>query len=401
MNGLDFIAGSWFHYVTFPALGGGVRLMFCPETGLVDTGCVRRYPKISIIVPVPPDMESPHSLPPLARLNYPEHDYEVIVARGRHPSKQRNSAAEMAEGEILFFLDDDSIADEQLLLNNVAYYRDPNVACVGGPNIDSVDEGVVGKAASSVLASIFGDARGCKRFAQRGSARPVAEDGLILCNVSARKDLFTLVGGFPENLYPNEENAFLSRILRNPRHCKIMYAPAAFVRRPRPTTAGGFIGKMFGYGMGRLNQTFVAPSAICALRMIAGFFPLYWVVVPLLAPMLALWSAAVYCCCDGIMAAKILATTGSPSVAALSMLLFPCMHMFYGLGILWALLLKITGLQTTRGGSVEVRRIKAFCDAREKVLSPETKESRKHGPDSIPQTRVEPQTVPVATAVGS
>lgn len=171
-------------------------------------------PRVSIIIPIPPHMEYPRALDALSHLDYPKECYEIILARGSQPSRQRNMAASAAEGALLLFLDDDSLADPALLRNILKYFGERGVACVGGPNIEFDETGTIGIAINCVLASLFGDIRGCKRFAPRGKARSVGEDGLILCNMSVPKGLFQAAGGFPEQLYPNEENAFFARVLR-------------------------------------------------------------------------------------------------------------------------------------------------------------------------------------------
>ena len=50
------------------------------------------------------------------RLDYPAERLEVIVARGRQPSAQRNKAIEAAAGEWIYFLDDDSEPEPQNLI---------------------------------------------------------------------------------------------------------------------------------------------------------------------------------------------------------------------------------------------------------------------------------------------
>jgi len=319
-------------------------------------------PMASIVIPVPPSMSCPLAIKELSKLDYPRDRYEVIVARGYQPSRQRNAAAREATGEILLFLDDDSLVDANLLKTNTAYFSDESVACVGGPNIEADEHGVTGRAINCVLASLFGDFRGCKRFARRGHPRAVGEDGLILCNVSVRRDIFDRIGGFPEQLYPNEENAFFSKVTSILKGSKLMYVPDAFVRRSRPSTSKEFVRKVFGYGVGRLNQTFVRPTWVCAIRLLMGFFPLYWIAVPLISPRLAFLSLVVYAAGDALMAAKIFVGTRSVKVTELSALLFPAMHLAYGCGILWGFLSKVLGLSRVRPGAIEVIHVKRFED---------------------------------------
>jgi glycosyltransferase involved in cell wall biosynthesis len=310
-------------------------------------------------------MEEPLALAALEKTDYPPEKIEVIIAKGRRPALQRNAGAREAEGEILFFLDDDSVADPDLFRENVTFYKDPTVVGVGGPALPLPPETKVQAASDVVLASIFGDFRGCMRFARRGPARPVSEDEVILCNLSVRKSVFDEVRGFHDALYPNEENEFLQKVLNVRKADVFMYAPDAVIRRPRPATVGEFWRKVFGYGTGRLEQTLIRPSPICFLRLSAVLFPLYWILLPLLA-FLTPWAfapAVAYLAGNAVMSVKIWFTVRSTGVSLAAFALFPVMHAAYPCGIIWA----ATGrriMKRRRGGDdIRVVGFKRFSQA--------------------------------------
>lgn len=319
-------------------------------------------PRVSVIIPVPPEMDAPAVLEALEEIDYPREKIEVILAKGRRPSTQRNRAVAEAGGEILFFLDDDSMVDSGLFRANTAFYREQSVAGVGGPALPTAAENVVQAATDVVFSSIFGDFRGCMKYAKRGAARMVSEDRLILCNMSIRREAFEETGGFHEDLYPNEENALLQKILRSPRGWKFMYAPEAVIRRPRPRTVWEFFAKVAGYGTGRLEQTLIQPSPICLLRLTAVLFPLYWVLLPFAAGVTrwAFLPAAAYAAGNLVMSAKIYMTVRSVRIAAAAFGLFPVMHLAYPLGIIWAGTgRRILGKRRGDGG-VEIVKVKEF-----------------------------------------
>lgn len=317
---------------------------------------------ISVIIPVPPEMETPAVLDGLRSVDYPRERIEVLVVRGRRPALQRNEAAKVAKGDILFFLDDDSTADVDLFKKNVSFYENPQVAGVGGPALPLAPETTVQAATDIVLASIFGDFRGCMRFASRGEARRVAEDEVILCNLSLRREAFLEADGFHDALYPNEENALLQKILSRHDNRVFMYAPDAVIRRPRPRTVGEFWRKVFGYGMGRLEQTLLQPSPICFLRLSAVLFPLYWLALPLLffANPWALLPGALYFAGNAVMTAKVYATVRSLGVSLAAFVLFPVMHMAYPAGIIWAATVRRIFGRRVGDEAVEVVRVKSF-----------------------------------------
>ena len=71
-------------------------------------------PTISVVIPHKPGLEEVRALESLAAVAYPRDRYEVIVAEGFHPSKQRNQAVALSRGEIVVFFDDDVAPDAKI-----------------------------------------------------------------------------------------------------------------------------------------------------------------------------------------------------------------------------------------------------------------------------------------------
>ncbi|MGD0587055.1 MAG: glycosyltransferase, partial [Oryzomonas sp.] len=87
-------------------------------------------PTISIIIPVKPGF-SVTAAQRLAAVDYSQDRYEIIVAEGYSPSRQRNQAVAAARGEIVYFLDDDSLTSPGFLTIVAGHYEDPHVVAVG------------------------------------------------------------------------------------------------------------------------------------------------------------------------------------------------------------------------------------------------------------------------------
>src|SRR4051812_19459520 len=84
-------------------------------------------------------------------LDYPADKLEILVARGKQPSVQRNVAMRAARGEIIYFLDDDSIPFAANLRRAAEQFLRPEVKMVGGPNLCPPDASELQHAFSLVM----------------------------------------------------------------------------------------------------------------------------------------------------------------------------------------------------------------------------------------------------------
>jgi succinoglycan biosynthesis protein ExoA len=209
-------------------------------------------PLVSVIVPVEPHGDASGCLKALKALDWPRARLEVLLVRGLQPSRQRNLAAARARGAWLLFLDSDSRPEPGLLKELLATAGRLKADAVGGPNLPPLGEALPQRAFSRALASYFGSMASRARYTAVGKERLSGEKELILCNLAMRRKPFLGLGGFREDLYPNEENEFLNRF-QAAGH-RVAYAPRAFVRRPRRASLAAFCGQAFRYGRGRMRQ---------------------------------------------------------------------------------------------------------------------------------------------------
>jgi len=205
-------------------------------------------------------------------LDYPADKLEVLVARGRQPSAQRNAALKAAQGEWIYFLDDDSVPRSDNLLHVAPLLFDPHIKMIGGPNLCPPDAPALEQVFALVLASwALGPSRA--RYWPVGKARATGEKELILCNLMARREAMLELGGFNEALYPNEENALMDELQK--RGGKLIYDPQFTVlRRPRPGLKS-FVRMLLTYGRGRAEQFRLHPTIGSALNFIPPLFVVY------------------------------------------------------------------------------------------------------------------------------
>jgi len=237
-------------------------------------------PSITVLIPTRPDLAAIKAVTAARRLDYPADKLEILVARGKQPSVQRNTGLRAARGELVYFLDDDSMPEAANLRRAMAHFADSKVKMVGGPNVCPPDAPGLEQVFALVLASwlAFGPSRA--RYTPVGAVRESSEKELILCNLIARRDAVLELGGFDETLYPNEENALMDDLQK--RGGKLIYDPEFLVhRRPRPTLKA-FVKMLMNYGRGRAEQFRAHPTFGSALNFVPPLFLVYLVLLPLL-----------------------------------------------------------------------------------------------------------------------
>ena len=237
-------------------------------------------PFVTVIIPTRPGQSEIKAVTAARALDYPKDKIEIIVARGKQPAVQRNAALKAARGELSYFLDDDSMAQPENLRRAIPHFTDPTVKMVGGPSICPPDAPTLEQVFAVVLSSwlAFGPSRA--RYDPVGKVRATTEKELILCNQLARRDALLEAGGFPEALYPNEENALMDDLQK--RGGKLLYDPELIAyRRPRPTLKS-FCKMLLTYGRGRAEQFRLNPTLGSALNFVPPMFCVYLVSLPCL-----------------------------------------------------------------------------------------------------------------------
>ncbi|HIJ89151.1 MAG TPA: glycosyltransferase [Desulfuromonadales bacterium] len=288
-----------------------------------------------------------------------DQSYEVLLAEGNAPSRQRNRAVREAVGEILYFLDDDSLIAPGNFALCTAAMSDPSVAVVGGPSITPEHDTWLQQLFGAALSSAFGSGPVLNRYRSHGQVRKTEDRELILCNLAVRRSVFIDLAGFNESLYPNEENEFLARVLSA--GYVLLHDPSMRVFRSQRHSLKAFVRQIFAYGRGRAQQTLVT-SQYSVPSFIPLFFVIYLVItllcikyVLLLTPLMIYLAAALFS------SLRIMISSGRLS-SLLLLGLYPLMHIINGLGLLWGLL---RGKPDSAGNSpIIITKIKSFGEGR-------------------------------------
>jgi len=325
-------------------------------------------PRVTVLIAARPGQTDIKAAEAGHALDYPAEKLEIIIARGRQPSVQRNAGMREARGEWIYFLDDDSVCPAATLRLAARYFSDPAVKMVGGPNLCPPEAPEIEQVFALVLSSwlAFGPSRA--RYTRVGQARSTSEKELILCNLLARRDALLELGGFNEALYPNEENALMDELQK--RGGKLIYDPEIVVyRRPRGSLSS-FCRMLMTYGRGRAEQFRLHPTSRSALNFVPPLFCAYvlaLLVTLLAAPAVGLMLGALFAlylaavvgqavALFGMQRPSKVASWGTRAARALAaMPLIVLTHVLYGAGFWHGLLtrLKKDGERTAAEVAVE------------------------------------------------
>ncbi|MFZ3207812.1 MAG: glycosyltransferase [Geobacteraceae bacterium] len=286
--------------------------------------------KISVIIPVKHGRIA-RALDALKVVDYPIMDFEVIIAAGRHPSRQRNGAADIAQGDMLYFLDDDSIVASDALQRGKRHFSDPRVAAVGGPSLTPAGDSPLQKSFGLALSSALGGGSVRNRYRKTDDIRETDDRELILCNMLFRREVFLNQGGLDERLYPNEENELLARLSKD--GWRLLHDPDLAVFRSQRPTFAAFARQIFGYGQGRAEQTLIAGFAGIANFMPSAFF-LYLCLLPILRHPVYFLPLACYFAAVASFAALESFRSDVGRAFPLLFAIFPLLHLAYGAGML-------------------------------------------------------------------
>jgi len=307
-------------------------------------------PLVSVLIPVRPNKAEVKAADAARQFDYPPEKLEIVIVRTTDPAigpgVKRNAGLKAIHGDLVYFLDDDSVAPQGNVRQALRLFADPAVKMVGGPNICPPDaprfERVLGLVMGSWLA--FGPS--CARYRPVGQLRAGGEKELISCNLIARRDAVLQVG-FDPKLWPNEENAMMDGIKQ--RGGKLLYDPEFIVHRRPRRTFRAYARMLLFYGGGRAHQFRLHPTLDSLPNFIPPLFCLYLIALPFVVA--AFWSMKTMVLLSLLPLALYLlvvlaqtvsvAARSNPALAMLSMPLMILTNILYGLGFWRGLIIKI------------------------------------------------------------
>jgi len=217
----------------------------------------------------------------------------VIPTGNIRPSEKRNLGIRAARGELVAFLDDDTIPSPGWLAHAIPYFSDPAIAAVGGPGVTPSHDPWLAQLGGATYAHPLVSGGNAYRY-KPGRIRSC--DDLPSCNLIVRAEVLRELNGFNTAYWPGEDTILCSEIVHRLGR-RIVYDPWASVAHHRRPLFGPHLRQIGRYALHRgfFAKRFPATSrrpaymlpSLLVLGLVAG------------APLVFLhpWLKTGYLCC--------------------------------------------------------------------------------------------------------
>ncbi len=268
----------------------------------------------------------------LARLLAERHPWaRTLPLRRCGRGEARNRLAAAATGDVLYFLDDDTVAPPGFIARVAqAFRRFPDAAALGGPNVGPPGAAAFPRAADFLLRSPLGAGPMRVRHLREGAACRAPGWWFTLSNLGVRREALRRGLRFPPRAASAEETLFLHELERAGLHA--VHDPSLYVYHRRRADWKGFFRQVYSCGVGRAQITRAAPSSLLPATLapaaaLAVAALLAWRHAPAALALLAVYAAA------GLFEAGRMAWRERDPAALLLPALFPLAHAAYACGL--------------------------------------------------------------------
>lgn len=306
-----------------------------------------KLPKISVNIPVISGGDASVVLESLKKIDYSKKLFEIIIVEGNQISRQRNVALKNSGGEIIYLLDDDSVANPGSFKLLAKEFTNPKVAAVGGPSLTPSEGEYFNKLVGYVLATYFGATRMKFKWSKQPN-KFGTDHNFIGSNLALRRKAVIKVGKFNESIIPNEETELLRRLRKAGYTLK--YNQKLYIYRNQRKDIFQLVKQFHHYGTGRMKQTlynfipedviFIIPIGFLFYLISLIFFRPKWYLAPLVIYLLLGLATSI----------KASIKHKKPELLITMMPIYPIIHLSYSIGLLHELFF--------RGGSKRRKKIR-------------------------------------------
>jgi len=248
----------------------------------------------------------------------------------------RNYGLKKANGQFIYFLDDDTfIAENTLDVLWKKIKKNPSINILGGPNLTPHSDGFIQQSTGYIFESFFGTGPMSARYVSRKRGSYADEKSLILCNLAINMELFNKVK-FDEDVLCNEENILLNRLTDFGQ--KMLYCPELIVYHHRRKSIFSFMRQIFFYGKGRMQHIKKLPKSFSLIFVIPLIFLIYLISLVFYNPLFYFIPLGSYALLDIIVSFKKAFTEKKLLSVPLLIVLFPCTHISYAIGLIYGII---------------------------------------------------------------
>ncbi|MCP4229491.1 MAG: glycosyltransferase [bacterium] len=280
-----------------------------------------------------------------------------------------NVGLERATGDIIFRVDGHTEVPPDFISKSVELLSEnPDVDCVGGYG-EHVGKGPIGKAIAAAMTSVFGVGNAYFRVSRKKRLVDTLAFGAY------RREVFDRIGNFDERLIRNQDDEFNARLRRS--GGKILMSPEITYRYFPRGKLGALFTQYYQYGLWKArvaSQMF--KGYLLPRHLIPPLFLIYiflaMVAVPILAVLGLPWWIPLIPVAVYVLLSLFYSIRADWRLSPLVALVFPVLHLSYGLGMILGFLL-LPFWKAREASDNEVRRIREVYKRRYaegKVYSP-------------------------------